>query len=154
MRQLEQFQNKFESFVAVLKGKLNPGELTFERYLATAEQVYLAGLDNLKDLAVGLRSVQSIDEHHLIERIENLQRTAPDSEELEPLAERLALKQNERRRAQTLLQENERAMTQLDLVSNQLANTPIEQRAAALAMEAAMSELRQLASRTERYAKT
>jgi hypothetical protein len=48
--QFHDIQEKIENFRDVLGKKLNSGEMTFSRYLGSAEQVYLSVLDNLEKI--------------------------------------------------------------------------------------------------------
>ncbi|MCI4625984.1 MAG: hypothetical protein L3V56_08480, partial [Candidatus Magnetoovum sp. WYHC-5] len=59
----EQFikiQSKFNSLKGVLTEKLDVKELTYGRYLAVAEQVYLSVLDNLTEIVTLLTSINAI----------------------------------------------------------------------------------------------
>ncbi len=63
--QLRLLRDKIDNLAEVLKRRLNAGELTYGRYLAMAEQVYLSALDNLNEAAVALRSVSTIDSDYI-----------------------------------------------------------------------------------------
>ncbi len=85
-RQLELFQQKYENFVEVLDRKLTPGELTYNRYLSIAEQVFLGGLDNLENAALAIKSVSAIDVDR-INKILKEQQDSPDKNSDETIVE-------------------------------------------------------------------
>lgn len=155
--QLDLFQAKFESFQQILKRKLQPSELTFNRYLATAEQVYLNGLDNLEKVALALGSISAIDIAKLDQNIlqsqdKSHQTSAQSSNESHThLLERRQLYNQQHARASQLYAENEGALTRLDQVSTLLANTDFSSGKAAMDMEQAIKELTRLIETSEDY---
>ena len=54
-------REKYDNLAEILREKLNAGELTYSRYVAMAEQVFLSGLDFLKEAAMSLKSISKID---------------------------------------------------------------------------------------------
>ena len=157
LEQLRLLGEKLESLRSVLERRLDSGELTFGRYLSTAEQVYLSAIDNLHDIAVALTSVRTIDPDYIESRMRELERVpAPGGEtrrELETLAQRRALREQQRRRVAELFAQNEQAMTALDNTASALADVRMGKGHAKLDAEAAMAELEQLARRTGSYAR-
>jgi hypothetical protein len=150
LHQLDLFQAKFESFQQVLKRKLQPTELTYNRYLVTAEQVYLNGLDNLEKVSLALSSVNAIDLPTLDQNIrESLDST---SESYHHLLQRRQLYNQQQARAKQLYTENEGALTKLDQVSTLLANTDFSSGKATMDMDQAISELTRLIETSENYA--
>ncbi|MDC0662920.1 hypothetical protein [Marinobacter sp. SS21] len=152
--QLTLFQRKFENFNHILNRKLQPGELTYNRYLATAEQVYLNGLDNLEKAALALQSVAAIDSGMLNNKLQALQARPHEEvqETRDQIEERLMLHQTQHQRVRQLLEQNEAALTRLDQVSTQLANTDLNSGKAAMDMEQAMGELTRLIENAQQYA--
>lgn len=103
-QQLGLFEKKFSTFNHVLNRKLDATEMTFNRYLATAEQVYLNGLDNLEKAALALQSVAGIDVTLLNDKLKRLadsqdEQTQQTRSELQA---RLALYREQQNRAKTL----------------------------------------------------
>ncbi|MEM7251637.1 MAG: hypothetical protein AAF493_09465 [Pseudomonadota bacterium] len=147
--QLRSFVEKFENFRTILGRQLNPGEITYQRYLAMAEQVMLAGLDNLKSICLSLRSANAIDAETLRERLSRDRSLADD--ERRSLESRLSLYEDQMRGINSRYAQNEEALTQLDHVSARIASIQTGSGHAHMDIEAAMSELRILAERAERY---
>lgn len=147
-RQLEQLSNKYENFVQILDRKLAAGELTHSRYLGIAEQVYLAGIDNLNVAALALRSVSAISAPRLEAE---LNAESDDSEVRGVKRERLELRAQQVNAADEKFNENERAMTQLDVVSSKIASISTGDAQARIDMEVAMAGLGELIARTEKY---
>lgn len=148
--QLRSFVDKFDNFRTLLARQLNPNELTYQRYLAIAEQVTLAGLDNLKAICLSLRSISAINLPNLEHRLRH-ERDLSDAER-QSLETRIALHREQMVQVNDLYVQNEEALTQLDHVSARIASIQTSSGHAHMDMEAAMSELRVLAERAERYA--
>lgn len=148
LKQLEQLTRKFKNFEAVLGKKLNVNEITYNRYLAISEQVFLNALDNLEQLAFGLQSVSAIDMQAINARLERL---SGQAELQKPLLARAGLWHDQHTRAQALMVENEHAMTQLDQVTAKLAEIRTREGHAQMDMEIAMAELEDLIKKASRY---
>lgn len=148
-QQLALFQAKFNSFQQILQRKLSVTELTYNRYLATAEQVYLNGLDNLEKLSLALSSISAIDLELLDHNISQNQDSS--SEAYQHLLQRRQLYNQQQARTENLYTENEGALTQLDHVSTLLANTDFNSGQATMDMEQAMSELTRLIENSDNY---
>ncbi|OHA03328.1 MAG: hypothetical protein A3I44_01750 [Candidatus Sungbacteria bacterium RIFCSPLOWO2_02_FULL_51_17] len=157
--QFPRLKEKFETFVAILNDKFSEGELTHGRFLAAAEQLYLASLDNLRDIAMMLENIRAIDNDGYIEsRLTELAKDpAPsqtDVEEIQTLTERKELRRKELERVDELLTFNERSMTQIDKVATALVKTKTMKGEASVDMETALKELAELAERAPSYART
>lgn len=155
LAQLGLLRQKLDKLVEVLRHRLDEGEVTYGRYLGTAEQVYLAGLDNLHEVVVTLTSLSGMDEAYLSHRTAEIERdgiTDKERAELETITRRREVMQQQRDRVEDLLTENERALTVLDNTSAALADTRIRSGHAALSADEAIRELEALAARTGRYA--
>lgn len=153
--QLERLGEKFDGLKAVLADKMNPGEITYSRYLGVAEQVYLNALDRLHDVVSLLRGIQAIDTGHIDQRLAELgwregAAVAADSE-IAALIERRRIAQEVAAQADSLVAANETAMTALDATTVRLAGIRTRQGRAAVDMETAMGELLRLAQRASLY---
>jgi len=148
-KQLSLFQAKFENFQTVLNRKLTASELTYNRYMATAEQVYLNGLDNLEKISLALKSVSAIDVTMLDKNIS--EHSDSSSEAYRHMVQRRQLFNQQQARVKQLYTENEGALTKLDLVSSQLANTDFSSGKATMDMDQAMSDLTRLIESSESY---
>ena len=91
--QLDALLQKRASLINVLQRRLDAGELTYARYLATSQQVFSSALDNLREVAVASESISTIDETYIDRRLAEL--TADDSDPDAEARERATL---ERRR--------------------------------------------------------
>jgi hypothetical protein len=156
--QLRLLRDKIDNLTEVLKRRLNAGELTYGRYLAMAEQVYLSALDNLHEAAVALRSVSTIDSDYIQARLSELRDTRDPSSDQEreftALRSRSALFDEQKQRVDRLIAQNESAMTVLDQTATALAETRTEKGHASMDAESAMVELEALAKRVGKYAAT
>jgi hypothetical protein len=153
--QLEQLQRKFEAFGALLGRKLDPQELTYGRYLAMTEQVFLAGIDNLNRVVDTLQALSTIDVAKLQARIHQLETDEVESRgqdlEIKTLRERLVFQDGQRAKIDQWLADNEAAMSQMDQVMAAIADMETSSGQASMPMEAAMQELKALADRASLY---
>lgn len=151
--QIKLFRNKYDNFHSILDRKLDPTEITYNRYLSIAEQVFLNGLDNLENAAISLKSISTIDRGRIASDMEKIgDDQSPASQQiLSELRTRLALKDEQIKRVNDLLLMNEKALTQLDHVATKLANIDTKQNRAHVDMEEAMDELKRLISKTDDY---
>ena len=154
--QIKLLREKLGSLTAVLKRRLNSGELTYGRYLQLAQEVHGAALDNLHEVAVALRSVSTIDSNYIRKRLLELDRggegNVDHEREYKALRERTALLEDQTKRVSQLMAQNESAMTVIDQTTAALAATRTEKGHATLDAETAMAELEQLAKRAGKYA--
>lgn len=156
--QLAALQQKRASLMKVLERRLDAGELTYARYMGTADGVYRAALDNLHEVAVAHDSISSIDETYVARRLAELDAeavadTAPDpssARERETLAQRLELRAIQKHKISRLMAQNEAALTALDRTTTALADVPIGRQPEDA--DAAMAALEELAARTGMYA--
>lgn len=152
--QLRALGQKRESLVKVLERRLDAGELTYSRYLASAQQVYNSALHNLEEIAVASESISTIDESYIERRLAEL---VPDDSddasrerERSTLEQRLELRNSQRRKIAQLLAQNESALTALNRTTTALADVPIGKRPEDA--DAAMAALDELAARAGQYA--
>jgi multidrug resistance efflux pump len=149
-------RTRFELLKNLLGERFKPTELTFSRYFVAGEQTYLAVLDNLDSIASRLQSVSAIDERHATARIAAIGRQkkiAPaDEEEIEALKARLALREAQLDRVNTLLTFNENAITEFDRVNNAVAEVKGTRAQASVDLETAIAELEALAARARKLA--
>ena len=140
----------------VLMRRLDAGELTYSRYLDTAEQVYLSAIDNLQDIAISLRSVSTIDRQTLDGRLADLRggatQGAASQKEIETLEQRRLMLDRQVGKVTDLLVQNETAMTALDHAATALADARMGKGHASIELEHALQDLDQLARRATRYA--
>ena len=158
LEQLRMFRHKLDALTGVLQRRMNAGELTFGRYLGTAEQVYLAALDNLHEIVVVLTSAGGIDREYIGRRLAELEAArgtgADQVRERDTLNERHRLLERQLAKVAGLYAQNEAAMTTLDNTAMALAETRTGKGRATVDAEAAMAQLEDLAKRTGKYAAT
>jgi len=153
-KQFNRLADKFSTFNGMLKSKLKPGEITFSRYNAMAEQVYLGALDNLNDLANTMKGIQSIDEIYINKRLNEL--VNPDEsehtlKEVGALKARLDLLEKQRTKIDFYLSQNEEAMTKMDEAIVAITDLKTEDMRADVDLELAMSHLQDIAQRSKDY---
>jgi hypothetical protein len=150
--QLRALREKRNNLVEVLNSRLDSGELTYARYLTTAQQVYLSALDNLREVAIALRTISTIDRDYIESRLSELTNSSAESavKETTSLEGRLALLTSQETKVSNMLAQNEAAMTAMDTTATALADAPIGRTPADA--EAAMAELEDLAARAMKYA--
>ncbi|MGB0113975.1 MAG: hypothetical protein WBP59_12190 [Ilumatobacteraceae bacterium] len=152
--QLEALLQKRQSLINVLQRRLDAGELTYARYLATSQQVFASALDNLHEVVVAAESISTIDETYIDRRLTELADDDSDADaatrERATLERRRELRSTQRRRIAQLLAQNESALTALDRTTTALADVPIGKKPEDA--DAAMVELEALADRTGNYA--
>ncbi|MDB5973150.1 MAG: hypothetical protein JWQ90_5600 [Hydrocarboniphaga sp.] len=156
--QLDAFKEKYQAFEGLLRRKLDPKEMTFSRFLGMTEQVFLAGLDNLTRISDALKGLSAIDVQHIARRLQHLETDGIESEaqdrEIATLKERMSLLERQRNRIDGWLAENEIAMTQIDQAMAAIGEMDTSQGHAAMDIDAAMAELRTIASRAQKIGKT
>ena len=155
VKQFSKIQTKFNIFQEALQEKLNVREVTYRRYLGTAEQVYNSVLDNLQKIAATLNSVSSIDTKYILKRMKTLraqtQMDTADKKEMDTLEKRLELKKNQLNMINKLLTENEEAMTELDKTTSTISQVQTQVGRAEIDLESALKDLQVLAQRAEKY---
>jgi hypothetical protein len=155
--QLERFGEKLATFEDVLDDKLGRKELTFARFLGIAEQVYLSGIDNLRQVAVARKSAGTVDEAYIRSRIKQLKTGGGElskakKDELASLEKQLELAAKHSGSVETLLAQNEAALAQFDQALAAVAD--MKTGSSSVSMETAMSDLQQIASRAGAYSTT
>jgi hypothetical protein len=153
--QVSKFRAKLDTLEDLLRRKLDPGELTYGRYLGIAEQVYLAALDNLHEAALAVRASRAIDLDYIEGRLDEIESDGiqqVEEEEIRSLESRRALHAEQSERIEAILRQNEAAMTQLDRTSAAIAAVRTQPGQSALDLETAMAELEEMARRAPKYA--
>jgi hypothetical protein len=152
--QLDALLQKRQSLINVLQRRLDAGELTYGRYLATSQQVFSSALDNLHEIALASESISTIDETYIDRRLAELDGDDSDAEsaarERATLERRRELRHTQRRKIAQLLAQNESALTALDRTTTALADVPIGKKPEDA--DAAMAALEELADRAVKYA--
>jgi hypothetical protein len=153
--QFERFNEKIKAFEEVLDDKLGRREITYGRFLGIAEQVFLSGMDNLRQIAISLKNMQTVDEKYIRQRIAALETPEQSSEmkaqELASLKQQLDVRSQQLGKVEARLAQNEQALSQLDLALAAIADMKTGSSQADTSMETAMSDLQQIARRAGEY---
>ncbi|MBI4425255.1 MAG: hypothetical protein HY554_16110 [Elusimicrobia bacterium] len=153
--QFSMAHGRFQTLQETLRAKLNPGELTYGRYLGAAEQVYLSVLDNLSVMASMLQSVAAIDPKYNAARLKAvraLPRPQPaDLEEAKTLEERDRLLKEKLQQVNVMLTQNEVAITEMDKLGASLAELRVLQGGAPVDLDGAIRDMEELARQAHRY---
>lgn len=154
VEQMKLAKRKNDALQTLLTQKLEPSELTFGRFMGTAEQLYLSVLDNVRRIVDCLRSVESIDPARIKKRLREITQSKRPSDD--DAKERVALEEQEKLRVaqiediHRLLRENEEVLMQLDATTAVIAKMETAQaREATVSLETAMDDMRRLAQRTK-----
>lgn len=155
LAQFEQNEDRAAKFRAVLASKFEPGELTYQRYLAAAEQLHLAVFDNLSDVSVMLSNLDSLAVREARKELAVLERFAELTEDevrtASGLRERLAIAERTEAEVRSRLAYNETALTELDRVNLALSSIKTSKSTSNIDLETTMTELRELAERAKKY---
>lgn len=155
LRQLKRFQDKIVAFEDVLSGKFKKTEITYGRFLGIAEQVYLAGIDNLNSIVLALKGAGAVDQRYIQQRLRKLEEdpaTSPvEVQEVAGLNQQLQLRQRHLDKVDSLLAINEQALAELDASMAALAEIRTQEGSAAEDMETAMRALQEVAARAHEY---
>ena len=151
--QLGKLHEKYQTFKEVLDQKFNPNEFTYGRYLGMAEQVYLAGLDNLEKISLSLKSISTIDEGYIQGELKSLEGKAGQATQAQrdALLERLQIIKDSQDKVQNLLAQNEKAMTQLVTTAARLTDIETAPGQSSMMMDEAMNELSRLTQNMQMY---
>lgn len=155
-RQLVQFDKKFENFADVLKSKFNTSQLTYSRYLAIGQEVYLSGIDNLFEIILALKTINTIDTGYIKKRLKELEQENLNNKiyqkEFKALSRSMKSHSDQKTRIEELLAENEAALSKFDetiIAISQISK--IKDRSSKVSMENAMKELQELIHRSKYY---
>jgi hypothetical protein len=145
VKQLGQLQREYDSLIELLRTKLDENEVTFQRYLAMAQGVFLSGIDNLRKVMEALMSVDEIDETDIQTQIRTLKSprcTDPRKEgKINALQARLDSLNAQREKVEDLLFQNEQAITQLSTTATTLADMDVGLDEGKIGMQGAMEDL-------------
>ncbi|THB75137.1 MAG: hypothetical protein D6B28_00900 [Gammaproteobacteria bacterium] len=153
--QLERLQEKFELLEQILSEKLNPGEISFNRYLGIAEQVFLSVIDNLNEVTTRINSIKAIDIDFINSKMLEMDRLKNIDEhqrlEMESYSKRHSIYNEQQKTIKRLFAQNESAMTVIDETTAALSGITTRKGMSTLDLETAMQELSKLANRADDY---
>lgn len=150
--QVLDLSRKYRNLTDILSRRLSPSEVSYARYLGIASTVYKGAIENLKDIAIGLRNLDGIAPNAAPRKFSDLRGGKVRlPEEIRAVAERRNLYEEERKRIVGMLEETEEALTAIDRTSTALARTRTES-VTELDLAEAMKEMESLAGRTSALA--
>lgn len=157
-RQLEQFIKKIEILIDILKHKFDEDSLTFQRYYGIAQEVYLSGIDNLSDILMAHKTIESIDLNYINDRINAIgaknQTGNAVKKELDALHRSLESHKEQEIKIQDLIAENEMALSQMDETTISISEiSKSKDRQAQIDMENSMKALSELKERSKYYSR-
>lgn len=116
--QLNMSKEKFQAFTDLLNRKLNQGELTYNKFLISAEHTYLGMLDNLNKVVEIFAGVKAIDLAYVEKKLKAMKNQSnmvdADYEEQKQLEKRKALYMEGLSDINKLITENEKALTTMN----------------------------------------
>jgi hypothetical protein len=157
-KQLDQFKLKFDVLLDILKSKFDASQLTYNRYYSIAQEVYLAGIDNLNDIVLALKAMNSIDLKYIEDRLSELKKKDPANnavlKEVDALQRSKQSYQTQEDKINQLVAENETALTQIDEATIAISEiTKSTNKEAQIDMENSMTALAELAKRSKLYSR-
>jgi hypothetical protein len=145
VKQLQEFEAEFDSLISLLRQKLDQNEITYQRYYAMSQGVFLAGIDNLRKVLETLQSVDQVNVSDLEREIRQLRSPKCSERNKEGRAAALNTRiENVKRQqeaAEDLLDENEQALAQLNTAGTEIAKMDAGLNEGKLGMAQAMEEL-------------
>lgn len=153
-RQLGRLVEKMNAFQEVLGERLSPSELTYARFSAIAEAVFLAGIENLRSIHLALRTLAGIDEDYVTRRLAQLDgrdQSNAGGDEAVGLRHQLQQAATLRERVKARLGQNELAMAEINRATSAVSEMKTGSDRPSMDMEAAMQELARIAKRSAEY---
>lgn len=159
LNQLTMSQEKFDDFVDLLDSKLNQGELTYTRFIVSAEQTHLAVLDNLQKIVERFKAVKSIDLDYIEKGLKKLAKEEQlgtfdesDAEERRQLEKRKALHTKGMTDINKLITENETALTAINEAMIEISQVKMMKgQAETVAIKDALKNLEDMARQSQEY---
>ncbi|MEM7253882.1 MAG: hypothetical protein AAF493_20885 [Pseudomonadota bacterium] len=153
--QLQSAGKSYASFHELLDQKFSVNEVTHGRYAKSADQVFLAVLDDLQKGGAMMKGLGAIDVDTVRAQLRMLERKeAPDeaqARELETLRERIQIHEDGVSKVRALMSSNEEALTKLTLAGAEMAKLETEAGRSELGTDDAIKQLEVLAERLDRY---
>ena len=115
-QQINILDKKLHLFLDILSQKMDPAELTYNKYKQSFERVYVMALENIKDVVSSQRIIESIDKEELQEELERLKKQGR-KQHVKTRQERLRLFEEETNRLNEILLNNERAIQEMEEVT-------------------------------------
>lgn len=156
--QLEQFRNKIKVFIEILNVKFpDKNQLTYNRYYTVAQEVFLSGIDNLKEVLLIHKTLDAIDMDYIERSLLNLEKRERDTTAVRELNSLLQSKQQyleQQQDIKDLMAQNEEALSKLDEAIVQVQEIKrAEINESQLDMEASIEQLHRMAQQTYKFSR-
>ena len=155
IRQFDTVGAAFDGLLNVLSMKLNEGELTFGRFLGSANSVDHSVLDNLQNIIIYLNGIRSIDVSYIESRLRSLQKMKARSEteevEMKALQERMKIRDDQIKKIREMLTANEQAITIIESSTAKIGEMKTGETYSNVDIDTAMQELKEIAGRASAY---
>ncbi len=157
-QQLGQFEQKFQNLIEILKTKFDKTQLTYGRYYGIAQEVYLSGIDNITDILLAKKTMNSIDLEYVSSRLARLENKDKNNKvvkkEIDALLRSQFSYKMQDEKIGSLIAENETALTQLDEASIAISEIKkSKDKQGQIDMENSMKALAEMASRSKLYSR-
>ena len=156
--QLEQFRNKIKVFIEILNVKFpDKNQLTYNRYYTIAQEVFLSGIDNLKEVLLIHKTLDAIDMDYIERSLQRLEQRGNDTTAKRELNSLLQSKQqylDQQQDIKDLMAQNEEALSKLDEAIVQVQEIKrSEINESQLDMEASIEQLHRMAQQTYKFSR-
>ena len=156
--QLEQFRNKIKVFIEILNVKFpDKNQLTYNRYYTIAQEVFLSGIDNLKEVLLIHKTLDAIDMDYIERSMLRLEKRGDDptaKRELNSLLQSRQQYLEQQQDIKDLMAQNEEALSKLDEAIVQVQEIKrSEINESQLDMEASIEQLHRMAQQTYKFSR-
>lgn len=156
--QLEQFRNKIKVFIEILDLKFpDKNQLTYNRYYTIAQEVFLAGMDNLNEVLLIHKTLDAIDLDYIersLQRIENCEQDSATKRERSSLLLSKQQYLDQQQDIKDLMAQNEEALTRLDEAIVQVQDIKrSSNNESKLDMEASIEQLHRIAQQSFKFSR-
>ena len=156
--QLEQFRNKIKVFIEILNVKFpDKNQLTYNRYYTIAQEVFLSGIDNLKEVLLIHKTLDAIDMDYIERSMLRLEKRGNDTTAERELNSLLQSKQQyleQQQDIKDLMAQNEEALSKLDEAIVQVQEIKrSEINESQFDMEASIEQLHRMAQQTYKFSR-
>lgn len=157
-RQFKEINEAFRVLQEILARQLSRGELTYSRFLGTAEQAVGAVLNTLQGAVLRMQSVRLIDESTIKRKLSQLNRvkqlSASDEREKKVLEDKLGLRQEQIEEINSMLDANDEAIANLERTIAAISRMRTGEQYGDTDLEIAIEELKDIANRATKMGKT
>lgn len=158
-RQLVQFQKKLDTLIDILQLKFDEGLVTYQRYNGIAQEVFLSGIDNLSNIVIAYKTIESVDIDYIKSKLAKLDRKRDSGDtttqkEYDALMRAKQSYDDQQKKIRFLLSENTTALVEIDQTTVAISNIEkSKNNEASVDMEDSMNQLQQLAERSQIYSR-